>query len=314
MMESDPSRLSLESTLERNFPGLAVLDRDLELSERFRADLVAVERSGRLVLVLLVETEGDEPLLASLEALAFARHNAPVLGAHFGEPRLRTDQPPRVLLIAHAFPPALVARLRPLLDRSVELFEVRQVKSARGENLYLASVGGEAQVLAAAAGSEDAFFQRLGPDQEALAKRCLERVARIDDELRVASTSARVTWSFRGAELARLEVSADLLSGSVAPNHDARVLRSPAQVDFFADEVLGRYVELLGAPGAAPGGPESESFEPGSEEGNDPLGAFGPLGGGNDFDGDDPDDAAGRPRPLEPTGFLTPDELRAFQE
>ena len=247
MKESDPSLLSLEGTLERNFPGLEILDRDLELSDRFRADLVAIEKSGRLVFVLLVEGEGDEPVLAALEALAFAEHNAPVLAAHFEEPRLRADQPPRVLLVAQSFPPALIGKLRPLFDSAVELFEVRCVKSARGENVFLATVGGESQVLAAAgAATEAAFLSRLAPDLESIARHALERMARVDEDLLLGVSGSRMTWSFRGAGLARLELVGDRLHGSVAPEHEPRALRSLAQVDFFVEEVLGRYVSCLG--------------------------------------------------------------------
>ena len=247
MKESDPSLLSLEGTLERNFPGLEILDRDLELSERFSADIVAIEKSGRLVFVLLVEGDGDEPVLAALEAIAFAEHNAPVLAAHFEEPRLRADQPPRVLLVAQSFPPALIAKLRPLFDSAVELFEVRCVKSARGENVFLATVGGESQVLAAAgAATEEAFLSRLAPDLESIARHALERMARVDEDLLLGVSGSRMTWSFRGAGLARLELVGDRLHGSVAPEHEPRALRSLAQVDFFVEEVLGRYVSCLG--------------------------------------------------------------------
>jgi len=247
MKESYPSLLSLEGTLERNFPGLEILDRDLELSDRFRADLVAVEASGRLVLVLLVEGEGDEPVLAALEALAFAEHNAQVLAAHFEAPHLRSDQPPRVLLVAQNFPPSLVERLRPLFDSAVELFEVRCVKSARGENVFLATVGGESQVLAASgSATEEGFLKRLAPDLESIARHAIERMARVDEDLLLGVTGTRLSWSFRGTALARLELVGDRLHGSVAPNHEPRVLRSDAQVDFFVEEVMGRYVSCLG--------------------------------------------------------------------
>jgi len=294
MKESDPSLLSLEGTLERNFPGLEILDRDLELSDRFRADLVAIEKSGRLVFVLLVEGEGDEPVLAALEALAFAEHNAPVLAAHFEEPRLRADQPPRVLLVAQSFPPALIGKLRPLFDSAVELFEVRCVKSARGENVFLATVGGESQVLAAAgAATEEAFLSRLAPDLESIARHALERMARVDEDLLLGVSGSRMTWSFRGAGLARLELVGDRLHGSVAPEHEPRALRSLAQVDFFVEEVLGRYVSCLGMdaevlelPGSRPEIAQNLPELPPSE---------GPID-------------------LADADILTAEELRAFQE
>lgn len=300
MTDRDPSLLSLESTLERNFPGVEVLDHDLELSERYRADLVAIEGSGRLVLVLVVDTEGDEPLLAALDALAFARHNAPVLAAHFGEPRLRSDQPPRVLLITQTFSPSLVERLRPLLDGSVELFEVREVKSARGENLYLTAVGGDPQVLAAAATTEDAFFARLAPDTKAIAQYCLERMARIDDELLVSSRGGRLNWSFRGTELARVELASDLLQGSVAPLFETRALRSAAQVDFFVEEALGRYVEALGVRMDIGTTPEPSPGVTGGPE------AFSPS-----YAAAERDDG---PRERSSGADLSEEEIRAFQE
>ncbi|MFT5283881.1 MAG: hypothetical protein ACI8TQ_000031 [Planctomycetota bacterium] len=294
MKESDPTLLSLEATLERNFPGLEVLDRDLELSARFRADLVAMEQSGRLVLVILVEGDGDDPVLASVEALAFAAHNAAVLPAHFEEPRLRTDQPPRVLLVAQTFPEALVARLRPLFDSSVELFEVRNVKSSRGDNVFLTAVGGEPQVLAASGtATEASFLLRLAPDQESIARHAIDRMARIDEALLLAGSGSRLTWSFRGVDLARVEMIGNRLHGTVAPGHEARALRSKAQVDYFVEEVLGRYVSCLGIESATAPEPVSniELIEKRAEP--EP----------------EPDSIA-----FSDAGNLTLDELRAFQE
>ncbi len=302
---SDSSLPSLEATLVRNFPGLTVLDHDLELSERFRADLVAMERSGRLVFVLLVEAGGDEAVLAAFDALAFARHNQGVLALHFEEPRLRADQPPRVLLVAQAFAAGVAERLRPLVSGSVELYEVRHLKSARGENVFLAAVGGGAP--ATGPGSEKAFLASLSPDLVGIARHCLGKMARLDDELSTHAAAGRVAWSFRGRDLARMELAGDRLQGAVAPEYEARVLRSTAQVDFFVEEVLARYVLCLGAhasgdEGAAPRPPAPAAVAAPAWSRADP---------------DDDEEEEERPRGFAGLGagtILSEEELRAFQD
>ncbi len=284
-MMSDPSLLSLEGTLERSFPGLTVLDHDLELSERHSADLVAMEAGGRLVLVLLVDAGGDTPVLAALDALAFARHNASVLAAHFEEPRLAGGEPPRVLLVAQTFPPGTAERLLPLTGSAVELYEVRQVRSARGENVYLTPVGSgpvAGIAPATATGTRESFLASLPTDLEVFANDCLERLERIDEELVLTARPGRAAIGFRGQDLARLELAGGRLVGAVGAGSDARALRSRAHVDLFVEEVLGRYVSRLG-------------LSPGLDEGVQAPGPVDPLPGADE--------------PL-----LSADEIRAFQE
>ena len=306
---SDPSLLSLDGTLEKTFPGLTVLDHDLELSERFQADLVAMERSGRLVFVLLVEGRGDEPLLAAFEALSFARHNANVLGAHFEEPRLRTDLPPRVLMIAQSFGPDFVERVRPLAQ-SVDLYEVRQLKSARGENVFLSAVGG--RPLPAERLSRDGFLAGLAPDARAIARHCLERMARVDDELQLDASADRLAWSFRGAELARLELLDGSLRGAVAPSYEERVLRSAAQVELFIEEALGRYVQSLGGPAAPQDAPAFGSAVPPAP--STPPSAAPESAAIEDLEPLPPEEAGSGLSSLESEPLLSPEEIRAFQE
>ncbi len=241
--------VTLQGALERCIPGLVILDRDLELGGAHRADMVGVEGSGRLVMVLLVEGSGDEPVMGAVEALAFARRNATVLPVHLDAPRLRVDLEPRVILIAQSFDEYLMDRLHPLQQGSVELFEVRLLRSARGENIYLSAMDPSLGTSSSSVGediSAEAFLAQLPPEREHIARECFEKLARIDEELELRVHSTGAQWSFRGGELARLDWIDEALHASVAPDYTPRYLRSSAQVDLFVEEALVRHVRLIG--------------------------------------------------------------------
>lgn len=306
--------VTLQGALERCIPGLVILDRDLELNGDHCADLVGVEGNGRLVMVLLVEGSGDEPVMAAIEALAFARRNATVLPVHLDAPRLRVDLDPRVILIAQSFDEHLMDRLHPLQQGSVELFEVRLLRSARGENIYLSAMDSTLGTSRPSVGediSTEAFLAQLPPEQELIARECLEKLSRIDEELELRVRNVGAQWSFRGAELARLEWIDEALHASVAPDYTSRYLRSSAQVDLFVEEALVRHVRLIGSRldaeavhvqggmGASTFGRMAEASQQQEEELEDDLSSLPdiPEGSYSSSRGD----------------ILTPEEIQAFQ-
>ena len=73
------------------FPDAEVVDRDVLIDRERSIQLAAVDASGRLMLVLVVEAAHDEVALTAhadvaltaLDALVFARRNAAVLSSHF---------------------------------------------------------------------------------------------------------------------------------------------------------------------------------------------------------------------------------------
>ena len=159
---------SLEESLIESLPGLVVLDRDLDYGGQVGIDLVAADQAGALTLVLLVDGEGEEPVLAALDVLAFARREQLLLERHLGQASFRGDLPPRVILVADRFDQLLRERIAPLGDVRVELFELRELKSAAATRSYLVPRG-DGAIEGAGDQSLAAFLDSLSEERRPLA-------------------------------------------------------------------------------------------------------------------------------------------------
>jgi len=243
--------------LPRVFPEIEIVDRELAIGEGRTADLAAIDASGRLVLVLAVESEGDEPVLAALDALAFARRNRLVLAGHFRTTRLRAGLDPLVVLVAPVFSDPLLARLSGLDQELVRCFELRAVASLRGEASYLVPVSpGSAVASPAAPGDARAFFQALSTESRALAERLVRRVGRSDDELVCAAVDRSVSWRLAGELVCCLVAVEGSVQGQVPPHGKARAIESDSDLESFLEEVMARTVGLLGTEASEPPAPE----------------------------------------------------------
>jgi hypothetical protein len=275
--ESQPpgaAHAALEAALRHLLPGFEVLDRGLELEAGASADLVGLDAQGRVVLVLGCDGRGVEPVLGALDALAYARRNREPLQRHLEHPRLARGAAVRVLLVADKFGRSVIERLQPLLGRGIDLYELRSVRSARGETASLAPVsslaGAEPEVRIAPA----AFAAALPAPYAGVAALLVAKMQRIDGELEARATSERVEWSFRARLIARMDWSEGQLSGAAAPRFEARPLGAPAQVEAVLEDVLSHYVRMLEGlvdepePGARePAGHESDARESESPRG-----------------------------------------------
>jgi hypothetical protein len=199
------------------------------------------------VLVLAVDGDGDSAVLAALDALVFYEKNRTVLASHFKSVRIRESGGPLVALVARQFSDRLLARLRGLNQEFLRLLELRSVSSARGERTYLVPIvpgapsqgGGEARNVAP-------LTELLTPAQRELAEMLLRRIGRIDEQLISASGDRSLSWRL-GEEIVCCLLAIDgRLEGQVPPAGKPRPIQSMADVESFVDEVLERYVELLG--------------------------------------------------------------------
>ena len=259
---------AVERGLGEVVPGLEILDRDLELAEDLTVQLVGRDARGHLVLVLVVEGDADGLTVVALEALRQARAQRSLLSRHLGDPRLRGDLPERVYLISDSFDDLVVGRLTPLLGDAIELFEVRTVRSARGENAYLVRIHSSAEGPAAAESESTSVFLAALPEEvRDVARIVVRRLSRVDDELDRSSTRQQVLWRSGEAVLARLGWEDGLLRGSVPSRGSAFPLRSERDVDPFVEEVVSSYVENLRAS------PHTD-LQPPLEEGRPPLAAL----------------------------------------
>ncbi len=251
----------VEAFLRAVLPGLRLVDRDLELDGVPLADLVC-EAEGRLVLVLLVDGEGDGPALAALDALAAARRDGELLAAHLGlvgAPR----RPPLVLLVAERFGERLRERLCALPSDALWLLERRAVRTAqRGAQPLVRLVpssaaappgGGDGGVGAAEARVDPQasarFLAQLPPGPARLGRELIERIARIDPELepevRRVSDREQLWWSFRGRSLCGLAVRDGRLEGRLPGSPVPHGIHSAGGIDTFLEWVLSCHLELL---------------------------------------------------------------------
>jgi hypothetical protein len=197
-------------------------------------------------LVLDAGGEGEEPVLRALDALSFARRNAEAIARHLDCPRLRSELTARVVLVAEGFSRKLIERMVPLAGNGVDLYELRELRTRERVSAWLAP----AQSLEFASGSsgatEELFLGGLDARARELAETLLAKVRRLDPDVEALLSRRSIAWRHGGALLGRIETHEGRLHAAVAPRHDARALDSAADLERYLEQLLGRFVELLG--------------------------------------------------------------------
>lgn len=246
-MHAESLRSQLEAGLREALPGIVIVDRDLALGARVDADLVALDGDGRLVLVLLLA--GWEPLpgtdrvvLATLDALAWARAQRELVARHLGDDRLRSELDPRVVLVAESFAPEVLERLACLGPGAVRLLEVRALRSAGSCSTFLCPVG---EVAAGASDDPADFLDGLDEDPRALANLLVSRLERVDEEVECAPDDRGLRFSFHGTPLCHLSAVGGHLRGHLPGGEAPMPFRKEGDLDGFVDAALARYVELV---------------------------------------------------------------------
>ena len=231
---------ALEHGLSEALPGVDILDRDLELDAAVRADLVAVDPVGRLVLVLVVGEEVERAVFDTLDVLAFARSNRSLLVRHIASRRVDPGLEPRVVLVDPACDEQLADRLAPLAPAGIEVFGVRTLRSAAGERSYLVRANDDPG--AAGEAGVQAFLDALPLPLREIGAELADRMSRLDDELFATGDAQALVWRWNGEVLARLEASGDRLTASVGPGHDPSPVRGAADVEGVLEEALAHLV------------------------------------------------------------------------
>ena len=235
-------RLGLEEVL----PGLEIIDRDLSF-EGGRADLVAVDSSGRLLLVLLAEEDGERAALAALDAHAFARENAAILARHLGSGQVRGALDARIAIVSTHNDRTLVRRLLPLADSGVEVYGIRTLSSSAGERSYLVPLTRDESPAPPGGEGIEMLLSQLSFTQLSLARELVDRMARLDEELEAVADRESIVWRFRGEPLVRVERQGEELHGVVGPKREVVPMRDIAVVERLVDNALSGLLERLGA-------------------------------------------------------------------
>ena len=231
-------------------PDLELLDRDLDLGDERRVDLLGVEAGRRLCLVVIVPGEGDEPLLAAAAAVAFGRTHAVVLAEHLHRAAEARAQP-RVIMVAEHFAPAVLERAPAMDPRLVSWMELRSISTSAGERHYLVRVAGE-EPPGEDAPRERGFLQSIDPKHRQLARAALRRLSRLDHELEVREGESMVSFSLGKELLCSLMASRGEILGRVGREEAPREVGDLAALDALLEAVLEHHVSLLVDPGDAP--------------------------------------------------------------
>lgn len=246
---------ALLSGLEEVLPGIEVIDRELVFENGGRADLAAVDPSGRLVLVLVAGDDGDRSVLEVLDTYHFARQNTAILARHLSGRRIQALTAPRIVVVNPANDATLVARLSALVGQGVEIFGVRSLKSAAGERSYLVQVGPSGAVEPSGEHGVEAFLRELPSGLREIGSRLAERMGRLDEELDAAADRNALVWRFHGDVLARVERVGSRLQASIAPHLDPVPLTRHEDVERVVEDSLARLVEAMGLSGATVSSP-----------------------------------------------------------
>lgn len=248
--------IDLEAILRKALPGLTVLDRKLELDGPLNADLVAIDASGRLVLVLLPGASeaqdtlaGERTVLGVLDALVWARRHRDLLARHLQGSQLNEDLQPRLVVVAERFSERVASRLSALDPDDVMLLEVRSLRTEAGASTYLVDPAPNAAVAGHPASST--FLETLDEDLRAQAELLLKRLGRMDSGVHVVCTVESLKWIFREHPLCGLTEVGGHLEGSLPDASDPLPLREPGSLEAFVDLAMARFVELTESEDAA---------------------------------------------------------------
>lgn len=289
-------RPGLLSALAAALPDLEWIDRNLELGDGRRVDLVGVDGSGRALALVLVGADEEQGLLAALDAHAWFADHQSLLDGHFGHPRLDPERAPRVVLVAERFSERMLARLSGLDPAIVQALELRQVTSQRSVRTYLVP----ARSAAHGASPDDptgarALLRGLAPEPAALAERLLRRLIRADDEIELSADGAGVRCTLDGEALCGLQARRGALTGWVGEDAP-EPLAHAEDGEAWIEQVLRALRRLLPASG-----PTTRPRDPRGH--TEPDAAV------------EPKERSEGPDPFDPGApLLSAEELAAFQE
>jgi hypothetical protein len=253
----------LVDALDMSLGGFRLVDQGLELAGGGFVHLVGVDGQGRLSLVLLVSESDEETVSRGLEALELANEHGAVVRRHVarGENGLFDPQlAPRLLLVGEAFVLARIRRLATFCAREPDavLLELRILRSARGESLYLHRLAGSKEPRAAA----EEPIREVTPPRAAvrapeapapvrsqrgdLLELFTQRLRGLDPNLAVRTSTAGRSWSHQDALFveARLEMDGTLtvrLEGT-----EAQRVNTVRELDAFLERVVAAYLRRLG--------------------------------------------------------------------
>jgi hypothetical protein len=246
--------------LELHVPGLAIVDRELEIVRGGgvgrAAALVGRTSGGLLVLIEELAGPSEKAALRALELVALVREHASALLRRF-----ECQSGPALVLIAGEGARELGTLLAPLLGRELQLYSFTQLKTSSGSRFALAAVT-DTRMERALPTRED-FIAELEASARPLAEQLWERLSSPALSARAEIGTAGARWSDARGPLCTLTRGAVGLQGRLAGLNEPIELGNEADGRGFLDAVLALHLQR------ALQGIESPS-EPAAQAGFDP--------------------------------------------
>jgi len=269
----DRSRLQQElvRALDADLGGFQLLDQELALVGDARlpsavADLVGLDRAGRLVLVLqLADPRADVALAQALDLAALADARQSLLERHFARPL--GAAPCLVVLVGAELPDDLVRRVRVVGPARLRLLEARVLRSASGitTSYFPAPEVSVSDRLGDIEGFLGALPGPIGERAAVLVERLRRLGNAVDSRLGLTRTGDGLEWRIGAISLCTLGWRGDELLGRVGSTDGAdtteaapfRALADGGALEAFLDAALGRFLALAAGEStkAAPGAP-----------------------------------------------------------
>ena len=308
----------LTEALSGLYPGLRIVDRELELAAGRVAQLVALDGLGELILVLAATDDQEGSLLTAMDAIAALETDRALIAEHCSAIGCDLRLPGRVVVISERFSERFLQRTRAAQDDALDLFEVRVMHSSSGRRVHLVPPKGLAsQLERAQPRTAREFLEGLRRESRPLAQEFLERAQRIDEALAVDLHAGVLRLRVGEQTLAELANARGLLTarlGSAAPAAPPKVLAAAGDFEALLESVVAAYVEHRGPPQANGLGSQVQTgpVVTGAGIGSPPRaqGSSGPSRTLRDLD--DADEARVM-RGFDPASpILTPEEIEAF--
>jgi hypothetical protein len=251
----------LAEALSEHFPGLAVIDHELDFGTGRGADLVARDASGRIVLIAFADGQDPASAQLALEALASARAHGPRLARlAAGRAERRAFAGASVALVCESCSTALLDVLAVVDAPDLDLFVLHELRSASAARAWLQRVTRPSRP-APRPPSFESFLAHVAPGERALAEDARRRLERLDAAIEVELEERRVRWLRGDLELGSLATAPDLVARSA--RGEARRLDDRGALERFLDEVVREYLRAENdGPGVEEDDPAGQRGEP----------------------------------------------------
>jgi hypothetical protein len=117
--------------------GLSILDKDIPCDPFGIIDLLAVDESDRLSIIIIDIIPSDEAFLRGIACFDWIARNQPIIRRIYREPRISYSLPPKLFLIAPDFSSLLKCAVQRTVNPKIYCFTYRTATVSSGAGILL---------------------------------------------------------------------------------------------------------------------------------------------------------------------------------